>query len=106
MINGPFSPSPGGTLTLSVTSTSANAALPTTPGDGTIKLTNTGAKTVFIRLGVISTVAALVPGGTPGDMPLQSLAVVTLDRGSSTYIAAICGGSDSSTLLATVGVGG
>lgn len=111
MINGPFSASPVGCATLGVTSTSSNVALASTLTDGVVRIDNIGPNTAYIRLGspvgaaAITAFVAVLPGAA-GDVPLQSGGTMIIDRGSSTYMAAICAALQTATLYATVGVGG
>jgi hypothetical protein len=101
-----FSPASNATATLAVTATSGNVALPSVPADGSLKITNAGTKTMFVRLGTANTVAAVVPSGSAGDMPVLAGTSVVIDRGNTSWIAAICGGADTTTLYATAGQGG
>lgn len=95
----PIVPSPGGTVTLSVTSTSSNSLITVPTGNvkQKLKLTNGGSKTCFVRLGVNNSVAALVAS----DMPVLAGESQIIDAGAYTYIAAICGGADTTTLYVT-----
>lgn len=114
----PFAPSGLPTVTLAVTATTGNVALgnraatsqdasPTPDGEGTfpggfsVRVMNGGTKTMFVTFGG-STVTATVAAGTP---MLAGTAEVFTVNPNATYIAAICGGSDSTTLYATTGQG-
>lgn len=102
------------TVNLAVTNSSANVAIPTSapalgpnPAD-TVIVQNVGTKECFIAFGTLSTVTAVVPttSNTVG-FPIQPTLAVNyhfplLNNG---FIAAICGGSDTTTLRISVGHG-
>jgi hypothetical protein len=90
--------SPGATVSLSVTTTSAAVAL---SGNGSVvEVQNAGAAPIFIKLGGASVTAAAT------DYPVLAgtSKLITRDADSQTYIAAIAA-SGSSTLYATIGEG-
>lgn len=62
-------------------------------------VTNDGTKTAFIKFGD-STVTA-----TTSDTPILGGAIYVFDKGINLFAAGICGGSDSTTLYFTPGVG-
>jgi NAD/NADP transhydrogenase alpha subunit len=101
----------GETVPLSVTSTSSTVAfaLPASINNYDVIVTNAGTKTAFVNFGLASagTVTAQVPGtsGTTGATPILAGAIVTLQKQSdyqkADTCAAICGGSDTTTLYFT-----
>lgn len=114
----PFAPELPPTVTLAVTATTGNVALgnlaatsqdasPTPQGFGTyvggftVRVVNSGTKTAFLNFGG-SSVTATVAAGVP--ILAATVAKFTLNP-KSTTMAAICGGSDSTTLYATTGQG-
>jgi hypothetical protein len=84
----------GGYKALSVTATTGNAVLPVVPATAFSALTiyNSGTKDAFFALGG-STVTA-----TTSSIKIGAGVALTFWVGSNTYVAAICGGSDSTTL--------
>lgn len=99
----PFSPTPVGTVKLTVTTTAGSVALPTMPSDGPVAITNDGTSTMFIKFGT-SAVAAVVPGASAGDYPVLAGTQVILDRGNAAYVSAITA-TGTATLYATTGDG-
>lgn len=99
----------GETVPLSVTSTSTNVtfALPASKANYDVIVTNAGLKAAFINFGIGSGVIATVPGttGTTGATPILPGAIYTFQKNSDAIkadtCAAICGGSDSTTLYFT-----
>lgn len=99
----------GETVPLSVTSTSSNVtfALPQSVKNYDILVTNAGSKTAFINFGIGSSTVATVPGttGTTGAFPVLAGEIVTLQKNSDAVkndtCAAICGGTDTTTLYFT-----
>lgn len=89
---------PSATITVSVTSTSGNAALPTGSG-GVLELVNAGTKVCFVSLSELSGSTAAIT-----DYPVLGGETKYILRGAATRIAAICGGSDTTTLYVTQGV--
>jgi hypothetical protein len=85
------------TVTLAVTNATGNIALGNS-GD-IVVLQNTSTKTCFVKLGGPTVTA------TTTDFPLQSGFCIAFDMSSYTYVAAICGGSDTTTLYASVCTG-
>lgn len=86
------------TVSLAVTSTSANVAFGA-PGDICV-IQNTGSKTAYIKRHTISSGTAAVT-----DTPLQAGATITLSQHTSLFLSAICAGSDTTTLYITSGSG-
>lgn len=84
--------------TLSVTSTSARVAF---PGTGTFNamLTNTGLKTAYYAVGSIAAVA------TTSSASLAAGQSVAFPQGANTYVAAIAGGGDTTSLTVRSGTG-
>lgn len=99
----------GETVPLSVTSTSANVTfyLPASALNYDCIVTNAGTKVAFINFGIGSSTTATVPGtnGTTGAMPILPGAIYTFQKSSDAIktdtCAAICGGSDTTTLYFT-----
>lgn len=111
MINSQF----GETIPLSVTSSSSNVKFGLNPSilNYDVIVTNAGTKTAFINFGVGSTTAAAVPAasgnpsigtGTIGT-PILPGAIYTFQKNSDAVkadtCAAICGGTDTTTLYFT-----
>lgn len=94
-----FSPQPTSTKSISVSNTSATVALATT--GNVLSLVNTGSKTCYVRYGNGSQTAVTT------DYPILSGERLFVSRApgsdGATYAAAICGGSDTTTLLITSG---
>ena len=99
---------PGETVPLSVTSTSSSVAfaLPASAKNYDVIVTNSGSKTAFIAFGK-GTATAQVPGtgGTNNATPVLAGAIYTFQKNSDAVFAdtcaAICGGSDTTTLYFT-----
>lgn len=90
----PFTFIPGSGVSLSVTSSSARVAL-STADSNQLLIANPGNATFYFKTGD-STVTA-----TTADCPALAGAQFLVSRNPShTHVAAICGGSDTSTLLA------
>lgn len=94
---------------LSVTATTANAILGTENAATNVqmRLQNAGTKTLYWCTGS-STVTATVATSTAAKTchPLAAGAIEVFSKpGVDTYIAAICGGTDTSTLFVTIGRG-
>jgi len=79
-----FAPT-GGTVSLSVGTTSSNVALSLTGSPPTILVTNIGQGIAFVALGTTSAVTASVNGG----VAIMPGASVPLTVGSATYLAGI-----------------
>lgn len=100
----PFAPASAGTSSISVTTTSARAAVKQQPtGAHQLRLFNAGTATVFWAFGDGTAVA------TTGDMPLPAgaIEVLTLPNASNaptTHVAAITA-SGTATLYMTTGQG-
>lgn len=98
----------GETVPLSVTATSSSVAfaLKASALNYDVMITNAGTKTAFVAFGVGSATAQ-VPGtnGTTGATPILGGAIYTLQKNSDGVnvdtCAAICGGTDSTTLYFT-----
>lgn len=99
---------PGETVPLSVTATSGSVtfALPASKLNYDVIVVNAGSKTAFLAFGD-GAATAVVPGtsGTTGATPILAGAIYTLQKNSDAVrcdtCAAICGGSDSTTLYFT-----
>lgn len=101
----------GETVPLSVTSTTGNVAfaLQSSILNYDVVVTNAGTKTAFINFGVGSSTVAVVPGttGTTGATPILAGAIYTFQKNTDAIkpgmdtCAAICGGSDTTTLYFT-----
>jgi hypothetical protein len=83
--------------TIAATSTSANANIGSV--SDIVIVQNVGTKICYVRLGGANVVAAT------SDFPVQPDYVVALDSGGNQYIAAICGGSDTTTMYASACAG-
>lgn len=81
----------GGTAVLAVTATTGNIALPGSSAFNAITLVNTGTKDAFIAQGGSSVVA------TTGSIPVRAGKHITIAV-QGTYLAAICGGTDTTSL--------
>lgn len=100
---------PGETVPLSVTATSSNVAfaLAASAKNYDVIVVNAGTKTAFLAFGNTSTTTAVVPGttGTIGATPILAGAIYTLQKNTdavqNNYCAAICGGTDTTTLYFT-----
>ena len=90
-----------GHATLAVTAVTGNVALPAVAGSvGAITLYNAGTSACYFALGADDTVVA-----TTSSTPLYPGQKLTCWFGSNTYLSAICGGSDTTTVAAYVGNG-
>jgi len=96
--NGSFQPS-GNYAQLPVTSSTANVALPT--NTGTVVVYNVGSKIAYFKLGTSNAVTAATSNDVVGPGSAIALSV-----GSNTYLAAITGGTDTTTLQLSGGNGG
>jgi len=83
-----------GTVNLSVTNSTGNVALSSLYAD-IIVVQNTGSKTCFVKFGGNNVTAATT------DFPIPSGTTVALDPSGFGYMAAICGGSDTTTVYAS-----
>lgn len=87
----------------SITFTYANTTVYTQiegSGDVTACLVqNAGTKVAFIKFGIAAISA------TTSDTPVLPGAIYVFDKGAATIVSGICGGSDSTTLYFTAGVG-
>lgn len=100
----------GETVPLSVSNSSSSVtfALKSSISNNDVVVQNAGTKTAFINFGLASIgVTATVPGtnGTTGATPILAGAIYTFQKNSGALqadtCAAICGGSDSTTLYFT-----
>lgn len=99
----------GETVPLTATATSSNVtfALPASAKNYEVIVTNAGLKTAYINFGKGAAIIATVPGtnGTTGAMPILAGAIYTFQKNSDAVqadtCAAICGGSDTTTLYFT-----
>ena len=96
-----FTPNQAGTVTISVTSTSGNTALPTS-GGGSLLLTNLGTNKCFIKITSDSAATA----SATADMPILAGRALLISCGDATRIAHICAATETATLYVTRGVGG
>lgn len=102
---------PGETVPLSVTATTGHVEffLPASKLNYDVIVTNAGSKTAFINFGdsLVGTVTATVPGtnGTIKATPVLAGAIYTFQKNTDALkcdsCAAICGGSDTTTLYFT-----
>lgn len=100
---------PGETIPLSVTSTSANVAFNNAASarNYDVMVINAGSKIAFIAFGNSSSLTATVPGtnGTIYATPVPAGAIMTFQKNTdaqqNNYVAAICGGADTTTLYFT-----
>lgn len=80
--------------TLAVTSTSANYNFKGDPGAfQACTIYNTGAKDAYVAFGTTNALVA-----TTGSIPVRSGKSVTLNLNGNAWIAAICGGADTTSL--------
>lgn len=89
---------PAAEATLAASNVSSNVALPAT-GAFNLMVTNGGSKTAYYVAGSVSTVA------TTSSPPIDPGMSVLLPQGAFTYLAAITGGSDTTTLTLRSGTG-
>ncbi len=97
------------TATLAVTSTSGNVAI-NLNGAAQVELYNAGSFDCFVVFGVDNTVAATVPSTSTGSYPLGAGQCKVISFAPSVaavvkFIAAICAGTNTTTLYASPGVG-
>lgn len=95
-----FAPGTLNTVSLSVTTTSGNVQIQPANNAPHVRVVNTGTKVAYIEFGSANTVSASATASMPilgGTSEIFSCAYP--------YIAAICGGSDSTTLFFTTGSG-
>lgn len=94
----PQSPPPaaaqGLAATLAVTAASARVALPSSVATFPVVLViNNGTKDAFVRFGTVASVAVVT------DIPVPTgHAVALVTSGANIYLAAICGGTDTTSL--------
>lgn len=94
-----FSPAYGTTVSISATTTTANAALSESDMLDTVLITNIGDDTVYVRLGRVDVVA------TEADLPILPKSAQTINRSRvDTYIAVLAAAS-TATVKATLGYG-
>lgn len=94
------------TATLAVTASSGRVVV-NLNGAPQVELFNDGSFTCFVAFGDV-TVAATVPSGSAGCYPIgagQCKIVTLLNPNSITNCAAICGGTNTTTLYISPGVG-
>lgn len=104
---------------MSVTNASSSKTFTLVPGGATrttLKISNTGTKTAYLASG-ITTATAVASSGTPTPASTVANAVATCDAipagavltqdyvQNTDTIAAICGGSDTTTLEVSIGYG-
>lgn len=96
----PFTPQPGGNVTVSATTTSSASAIGAGSGLSQVAIKNAGSNTAFIKFGTDNTVTA-----TSADFPILPGEANLLTKSEAhTYIAAITG-SSTTTLYVTPGAG-
>lgn len=95
-----FTPIEAATVKIAVTAASGNVAIVTS--GRSLLLSNAGTKVCFVRRGTSSAAVALSEADTPV-LPGRELLISKTPK--VTYIAAICAGSDSTTLYITPGDG-
>lgn len=82
---------------LAVTATSGVATVASTDVSNTLCLTNTGTKTCYVR---VSNSNSPTLTAVTTDLPVLAASQVLLARpAGATYVAAICGGVETTTLL-------
>jgi hypothetical protein len=89
----------GVTVTLSATTSSAGAALPTPTGSlggSALLITNTGAVTAFVRIGEGAQTALT------SDLPIRAGSSLIIPRGQATHVATILG-SSTATVFVSLG---
>lgn len=84
----------GGAATLAVTATSARVLLPSSVAAYPVVLViNNGTKDAFVRFGTVASVAVVT------DIPVPTgHAIALTTSGANAYLAAICGGTDTTSL--------
>ena len=96
------------TFKIDVTATSSTNIVLPTPDAGTIRLVNDSNNTVFVAIGIGDQTATL-PTGTAVDTCTPILGktspILSIPRGQSMKIAAICKSAETSTLYVQVGEG-
>lgn len=97
-----FSPINGSGVSISVTSFTQNTFFNASIAGTAVLLANTGTKTAFVRLMATSATAQALTS----DMPIPGASYIVIDRGAATWVAAICGGTDTTTLQVSVGYAG
>lgn len=100
----PFRPVDQATVSIAVTSSSANVALAATSSE--YMFVNLGTDTVFVRLGNSSVSATVPSGATGGSTPVPAGAVIVLKAPvtAPTHVAAIAA-SATATLYIAAGEG-
>jgi hypothetical protein len=96
----PFSPGSKATVTLAVTASTGNVQVEATEIYHAMILYNAGTKDCFIELGETNAVTASATQSMPLKAGASRLVI------AAPYVAAICGGTDSTTLWVTPGDGG
>ena len=93
LVSSPVGVVDGSTVTIAATSATGSIAL---KGKGNSQIVlNAGTKTVFVALGTSAVTA------TTASTPIYPGSSLILPVGNATYIAAICGGSDTTTIYST-----
>lgn len=101
----PFAPTGRSTVTLSVTtSTGSRQIRPAIGTHSSVLVSNTGSAWAYVEFGDSAITAVVPSGATTGGVPVAPGSQQTF-RNGATYAAAICGGSDSTTLAFTPGEG-
>lgn len=95
-----FRPNPAATVTLAVTATTGNVQVQTDRHARHLRVWNSGTKTAYIEFGIDNTITASATTGCP-----VPSGVVEIFSAPFPYVAAICGGSDTTSLYFTVGEG-
>lgn len=98
----------GKTISLSVTATSSTSVAVNNSKNTNIRIINAGSKIAFVSVGA-GTQTAVVPGATALATCTPILAstekIFSLPRGTTLEVAAICAGTDSTTLYLQLGEG-
>ena len=109
MSSNAFAPQPTNSACLAVTSTSTATPVQVKGAlnNATQRLVqNLGTKTCFLASGASTVVAGIPVDGTPANgTPIAAGAILTLSFPPNAYFAAICAGSDTTTLYITPGEG-
>lgn len=109
MSSNAFAPQPTNTAALAVTSTSTVTPVQVKGAlaNATQRMViNDGTKTAFLAWGASNVVAAVPVAATPANgIPIPAGAIMVLSFPPNAYFAAICAGSDSTTLYIVPGEG-
>jgi hypothetical protein len=104
----PFAPATSAASTIAVTSTSQRVALPLLSTPGSIYLSNVGTKECFVELGgatVTAVAGGAVTAASDGSLALPSgfFGVIGYNPATQGFLAAVCAGTDTTTLRIKAG---